>query len=377
MIQIHKSLQTPDLGSADPSGLLPEFLRGLLTMESEQLVSNVETRFCLAQIDNLFFPVTVNESEYENSYVCSPYTGMISYPLEELENIDSFPLRTGIRLLTTAVSPMLKMSKINRVACVNNSMLSTNLYPEWKGNHLDELTERLTAEFPRHAIMFRSLNFATTKELSEAFQSSDYQFVPSRLIYVIDPTEKAILKKRNNRIDFRWLRDSPYSVVQHDSFTDQDDARIKSLYDELYLVKYSNYNPKFTTDLIRLFRKSNQLQFMGLRNKAGVLDGVIGTLQMNNQFTTPIVGYDFSVPQSGGLYRLLTTLVIQKAFNEERLFNMSSGVGRFKQHRGGVPHLEYAAIYTKHLPMSQRAMWKTMGWLMKNIAAPLVTKYEL
>jgi hypothetical protein len=256
-------------------------------------------------------------------------------------------------------------------------MLSTNLYPNWSGDRLDDLTASLIEKFPKHAIMFRSLNYATNPTLCDTFERSVYQFVPSRLLYVIDPTDPSIPKKQNNEIDFRWLRKSPYPIVRHEEFTNDDDPRIKSLYDQLYLDKYSHCNPKFSVDLIRLFRKTGQLQFNGLRDPAGKLAGVIATLELNNQFTTPIVGYDFSIPQEDGLYRLLTTIVIQKSLTENKLFNMSSGVGRFKKHRGATPHLEYSAIYTDHLSTAQRTVWRTLGWLMKNVAAPIVQKNEL
>ncbi len=377
MIEIQSSVESANLEKADSSGLKPEFLRGLVSAESNQLVSNVETKFHLVQLDRFFFPATVNDTEYENSYVCSPYTAMISYSLEELENIDSRLVRFGINMLAGAMSPLLKFSRINRVLCINNSMLSTNLYPDWTGESLSQLTEKLQGCFPQHAIMFRSLNFATNPELCQAFEESDYQFVPSRILYVIDPADPSIARKKNILIDLKLLRESPYTVVAHDDFSDEDDARVKSLYDQLYLEKYSYYNPQFTVELIRLFRKTNQLQFMGLRDREGVLVGVIATLELNGQFTTPIVGYDFGLPSTDGLYRLLTILVIQKSLSEQKVFNMSSGVGKFKKHRGAVPHVEYSAIYAKHLALRQRMIWKTTGWIMKNIAAPLVQKYEL
>ncbi len=77
MIRIHQTLQTTDLGAAEPAGLLPEFLTGLLETDSNRLVANVETKFSLAQIDDFYFPITSNDLQYGNSYVCSPYTGMI------------------------------------------------------------------------------------------------------------------------------------------------------------------------------------------------------------------------------------------------------------------------------------------------------------
>jgi hypothetical protein len=377
MVEIYESADNIPFAELEPLGLKPEFLQALLTSPSHRWVENVNSRMGLARIGKFCFPLTINDTEYENSYVCSPFTALISYPLDELSHIDSFAVRGAIRLLTAVMSPQLRFARINRVLCVNNAMLSTNLYPSWMGESLNLLTRELASRYPRHAIMFRSLNFATTPKLCEAFQASDYQFVPSRLLYVIDPNDRTVLDKKNNQIDFRFLRQSTYSVVPHEGLTDRDDERIKSLYDQLYLKKYSRHNPQFSVELIRLFRRTRQVQFMGLRSKSGELVGIIGTIEMNGQFTTPIVGYDFGLPATDGLYRLLTTLVIQKAFAEKKLFNMSSGVGKFKKHRGAVPFLEYSAIYTRHLPGLPRLMWRTVACLMKRVAAPLVQKYEL
>lgn len=376
-IQVFQSEQETDLQGLDRSGLNPLFLQHLVAMKSTELVANVETSCFLVRVGQHGFPCTVNETQYENSYVCSPYNGMIRYPLDELKHLDSFAVRWGVRILAHGLSPFLKLASINRVVTVNNAMLSTNLYPDWTGCELTELTQELTRRFPRHAILFRSLNPLTTPELCETFRASDYFFVPSRLLYVFDPAKQSGRRKRNLRFDFRLLEETQYRVIHPDELTASDDSRIRDLYNQLYLEKYSFHNPQFTDRYIRLFRETEQIRFLGLQAPSGELVGVIGTLEMNDHFTTPIVGYDFDIPKSHGLYRLLTALVIRKSIEENRVFNMSSGVGKFKKHRGAEPCLEFSAIYTHHLPFHQKMAWNVMARIMKNVAAPIVQKYEL
>src|SRR5690606_7977406 len=105
------------------------------------------------------FPVTINNTEWSNSYVCSPYTAYISYAKEEAKlKIKNTFLRFILNAFISTLSFYLKKTSINKVVHVNNFMLSTNPYPEWNGISLKELVSFLTKEFPKHAIIFRSLN---------------------------------------------------------------------------------------------------------------------------------------------------------------------------------------------------------------------------
>ena len=57
-------------------------------------------------LTGLVLPATVNDREYANSYVCSPYTGTISYPLEELAKLKSRSLRAALRVLIHGMAPL-------------------------------------------------------------------------------------------------------------------------------------------------------------------------------------------------------------------------------------------------------------------------------
>ena len=76
---------------------------------SNDLISNCETHistFTTESGDTL--PVTINNTEYQNSYVCSLYTALIPYCLEELHKLKSPILRRFFGLFIPLLEKKLK-----------------------------------------------------------------------------------------------------------------------------------------------------------------------------------------------------------------------------------------------------------------------------
>ena len=51
----------------------------------------------------------------------------------------------------------------------------------------------------------------------------------------------------------------------------------------------------------------------GLRGPNGRLDGVVGCFVRNNVISSPLVGYDTTLPIDLGLYRMLSAIVLGEA----------------------------------------------------------------
>ena len=356
------------------SGMLTE----LASEPIHHYVANCETEFVLCRLGEHVLPVTVNDSQYDNSYVCSPYTGAISYPLVELREINSLLLRGSLAGLIHGVAPILRSSHINRAVCVNNWLLSTNLYPRWNGDGLQELTRRLIDRYPHHAILFRSLNAATNRDLCKNFRDAKYLLAPSRQVYIFDDPAAKYLQRNNSKWDVRLLtRETEYKIVTPNQFDSGDDVRIKRLYDMLYLEKYTPLNPQFTVRLIRLWRESGAIQFYGLRSLKGTLDGITGCFQRGNILTAPLVGYDTMLPQELGLYRMLMAIVLRETARRQVTLNLSSGAASFKRLRGGQPFIEYTAIYCEHLSRYRRLVWKTLAGLLTHVGARVLREFQL
>lgn len=72
------------------------YLEPMMLDGTQSFMSNVETTLLLARIDDLVIPLTVNDTEYDNAYVCSPYTHYVSYAKQELTMLQKPVLEKGL-----------------------------------------------------------------------------------------------------------------------------------------------------------------------------------------------------------------------------------------------------------------------------------------
>ncbi len=346
---------------------------------SQRMIANVKTQFQFAIHDQSIIPISVNDTDYENSYVASTYNGVVTYPLEELRLLPSTFQRLSVAGMIHGVAPAIRFGKVNRAVVVNNWLLSTNLYPHLDLHWLDNLLSELRETFPQHAILFRSLNGATNSFLLEHLRRSGFLLAPSRQVYLFDGREPDFIERHNNKIDAKLLQQtSPYQVVEDNQWSSGDhDTRFQQLYNWLYLDRYSRNNPQFTARLMKLWRETGMLKFFGLTSDSGSLDGIVGLFDCEGAVTVPVVGYDTSKPKSLGLYRRLMAIALRESVQQKWMLNLSSGAASFKRLRGGRAQIEYTAVACHHLPIKQRLMWQSLAGLLQKVAAPLLQRYEL
>src|ERR1700688_3224732 len=72
------------------------YLTPFVSSGAHRFITNVATQMQLLRAGSCYFPVTVNDTEYESSYVCSPYTACVSYAKEELNKLHNKPLEAGL-----------------------------------------------------------------------------------------------------------------------------------------------------------------------------------------------------------------------------------------------------------------------------------------
>lgn len=353
------------------------YLQPLIKHGSQYFIDNVETKARLFSIDSNTFPGGINDTEYDSSYVCSIYNALVSYGAEESHKIGNVFLEYPIRLFMSLQSALLKFGQINKNIFVNNYLLSTNLYPKWHGQGIQTFTQELIQSNPKHAIIFRSLNYHTNKTLLQKFQQCGYELIPTRQVYIFDKGLNDYHQRRNVMRDKILLEQSDYRVIEHHEISSHDYPRIIELYNMLYLQKYSKHNPQYNEKMIAHWHQNNLLNMKLLKSPSGSIDGVIGCFE--NEFVTsaPLVGYDTSLPQHIGLYRMLIYLVLKHTDEKNKILNLSSGAPDFKRSRGGQPFIEYAALYSKHLPLRRRIIWRLVNLALSYIFVPLLKKYQL
>lgn len=356
-----------------------QFLLPLVKQQPAHYINNIQSKYLAMTFDDLVLPISINESQYENSYVCSPYTHYVSYAKQELVLLENPLLRKGLSYMLSGLGRMFKVSKINKTIHVNNWLVSTNLYPNITPNQMKEIHAFLTDRFPDYTILFRSLNDTLNQKLIEAFRPLNYKMVASRQVYLVHPTQSPSVNAKS-----RWLLKRDYALIEHHGYevldgkqlSEEDIPRILELYNALYLQKYSMYNPQYNENFLSLALKNEILHLKAIR-KNGSIDAVLGYFCRNGAMTTPLFGYDLSVPKEIGLYRMLSALLYQIALENGHWLNESSGAAQFKRNRGATGEIEYTAVYDDHLPFHRRFCWSFLQIIIDRIGIPLLQKYKL
>lgn len=355
------------------------YLEPMMQQGSRSFMSNVETTVLLARIDDLVIPLTVNDAEYDNAYVCSPYTHYVSYAKQELSMLQKPVLEKGLSALLSLIGWGMKQSQINKVVHVNNWLLSTNLYPAMSGEQAECLLAVVQERYPEHVIVFRSLCSGLHPDLTARLTEVGCRLIPSRQIYLYQANDPNFGNSKSRWLlkrDYELLAKHEYEFVSEVEMTDADIPRIVELYKRLYLEKYSYHNPQFTERFIAAAMASGTLRLYGLRKK-GRLDAVMGYFCRNGIMTTPLFGYDTAVSQSVGLYRMLSACLIRQARENGHLLHESAGAAQFKRNRGAVADFEYSAVYERHLPWGRRWCWMLLDRLLNRIGVPLMRRMKL
>lgn len=344
----------------------------------EELVRNLITRVARLDVAGQAFPITVNNGAAPgNCYICNPVSAYIDYATEETRNFVSNPLlRQALIALIKASAYVVRASGLDRAVHVNNWLFSTNPAPGMTQGMAASLRDQLVARFPSHAIILRSLNTYADENALRVLKGEGFHLLPSRQIYIFDGRTPARLSK-DMKNDMALLRKTPFEEVGNDGFKMADYARSISLYEQLYLEKYTPLNPQYTATYLAEMHKAGILQLEGLRGADGRLVAVGGRFQYGHTLTQPLLGYDTTRPRNDGLYRLITAMAQRDARAQGLLFNMSAGAARFKRNRGAVPTIEYSAVYTRHLSRRRRMATLTIETILSGVGVPLLKRYEL
>ncbi len=366
-------LQWPntELGQQAKGFLLPLMKEGV-----ESFVTNIVTKLYVLVIDDVVLPLTVNEEEYDNSYIVSNYYAVAGLR-EWLTRFHPFLQKLHIPLVWI-VGKFLQWMKINRVVMVNNWLFSTNLYPMLTAAHVTKIAAFLRKAFPDHVHIFRGINTLKGDVLMNALKTESFNLIGIRHVYIYDPEKKNLLSSKvlyHHRRDFRLLEQHGYEVIGKEDFTENDFPRLLELYQKVYLDRYTSYSPHYTVHFLQTAIHNNVIDLIGIK-KNGIIDGIMGIRVLNGIMTVPFFGYETSIPQSVGIYRMMSVLVIKEAEKRQVILNDSSGASVPKKFRGLKPLPEYVAVYDKHLAFNRRLFWTGAGLIVNAIVFPLAKKRE-
>ncbi len=348
------------------------FLVPFIKNGPETYIKNVKTELLALEINKMTLPISVSQNHPDPScYVCSPASFYGVFAKERVSDMDNRFLRSFLGPVVSTLHKSLQIGQLDKIVYVNNWLLSTNIYPDLSVNQLIHIRNVLIEKYPDHAIGFRSINQVDSLKCFEALKKAEFDFVATRPIYFVDARESDHFKSRMFKSDLKILNNTDYEIIDHHQVSDEDIPRIIEIYRMLYLDKYSNLNPQLTEKFIELIIKDKILHLKLLR-KNGRIDGVLGFFWRHNVITSPLFGYDTTLPKGLGLYRMISALLSLEAKERGLLLNMSSGAGGYKTLRRAKPYIEYNAIYTKHLALKRRMPWTILRNLMNRVASPMM-----
>lgn len=390
-------MERPASGSAtvielfDP-GALPDALANRCPMEaayirqfaevpSQDLIRNVTTTVRALAVGEALIPITIDSPHPGNCYVVSPSSAYTDYARYELEILPHPVARAGLTAVIAALDRWFRRVRLDRIVHLNNWMLSTNLYGNWDGECLESIAAAMKEQYPDRAIAFRSVNTFSNGELLAGAAQSGFLLLPSRQIYIQDARQnngRRFTARRDFKHDAKLFAQTGYRVCRPDPDRDpQVFERVEHLYGQLYLEKYTTLNPQFSSRWLRNGYQDGWLSLFCLVSPEGRIDGVAGCVRRGDTMTTPVLGYDTALPQSLGLYRMLSWICTDEAIRNGLALNCSAGAASFKRSRGAMPHIEYSAVYCKHLDAERRLAWRVLAGLLNRFAAPLLRRYAL
>jgi hypothetical protein len=346
---------------------------------TEHLIANLSTTIALHHLGAQPLPISINgDPARPTCYLCCPSVAYIDYARAELRHFAGF--QSLSRLLDAVLKlgyPLIGAARLDSQVQVNNWLLATNPLPAVDLPALTTLTRDIAGMHPGHVIVWRSLNDYGDRDAIRIFRQAGYRMYPARQIYLFDCRNGMPGMHRDERRDNALLDNGAFAIVPAADFSGDDDIRAQRLYQHLYLEKYTWLNPQYTAAFMTAMRESGILEFQGLRGRDGRLAGVIAFFDCGRTMTAPIVGYDSSLPQDAGLYRMLMALGTRRARERRMLYNMSAGAASFKRNRGGIRALEYSAIYNVGASPRQRLAALVVRKILEWVGVPTLRSFEL
>ncbi|CAN5732407.1 hypothetical protein BH11PSE12_BH11PSE12_25750 [soil metagenome] len=345
-------------------------------------LANAECEFDAVSIAESVQPVSLqNSSRPDQSYVVSPRSAWIHYAKDEaLRHLS--PTMSRLAGLASAcvfgpLSLLMTQCGLDRAATVGNRLISTNLYPDWGDKAIQTLRHEMVEQHPDRPLMMRNICADVTPQLASALHNSGWDLVPARIVYLCDPQTASIWKHNHVKQDAKLLVSGQFQLLTPEQITHADLAECRALFRQLFIHKHSRLNPDFTPDFFELCLETGFLDLYALRLE-GKIVGVLGIYAPpeSGWITTPLIGYDTTLPAAAGVYRCLMALLLQQARQRQSRLHYSSGASQFKRARGGRSSLEYTAIYSRHLSPKKRLANRLFAASLQQVAPGLLKKAD-
>jgi hypothetical protein len=103
-----KNIDSIEWSTKKDGHLIRNYFESLMINGINKYIKNIETEIYLLEIDDILLPITLNQKEFSNSYVVSPYTHYISYAKEELWELGNKRLEAFLSYVIEGIGFLLR-----------------------------------------------------------------------------------------------------------------------------------------------------------------------------------------------------------------------------------------------------------------------------
>jgi hypothetical protein len=353
-----KLLDPEELNSSFNCEKCRPYFEYLIKNGSSELIKNVDLKLRVLQVGEQFLPICITDFKPGSSCIYSICGGMECTKDIFLKQCGWIG-KTIARPILDAAIHLIAQFNFDRKILVDYLPFLGSKYLQAGEEDWQRVTRLLTKEFPDHAICFHTVNSKLDAPFINQLKLIGYQFLPGKQSIIIDATQDFRLTN-SSKNDLRLEKKTSFQKVVHDEITPDDYSRIVELYNMLFLEKYSKASAQITENLIKLFHECKILDFKGLRNSNGILEGIVGIFVTGDRMYDPIIGYNLQLPKQLGIYRILKAMELQYAIAHKLIHNSGAGAMHFKQLRGGVPSTELTACFYQHLPRERQRSYRLL-----------------
>jgi hypothetical protein len=262
-----------------------------------------------------------------------------------------------------------------KVVFINNQLWSTNLYSE-KFTHLLSLL-KAHENFKGKAQIYRNINVVSNPAIYQELTERKAIKIANRKVMLFDYRDSSLQKKRPLQTDLKkWeaIQNEYQWIKLKSNQIDRIETCLK-FYNQLYLEKYSQYNPAYTVQFLQKAISRNEIiieYLIANKHEEKVL-ACLGYVENHVEITNPFIGYDESFTEIP-LYRMINIRMIMLAKEKNKLYNMSSGASDFKMQRGGKAVIEYHFIVPPNSVL-ELLKWKLLAIVSNKIIEPILLKH--
>ncbi len=204
----------PTRGDEARNALARRYVSAFAEAGSRAFIGNLETTVTSHQWGDHCLPMTINDGEPQETFVCSPWVGYVDYVREELARFPNPAIVPALKAVIGSVAAGLRFAQIDRIVHINNWMMSTNLLPDIDCALVPEETRALSARFPGHFLAIRSLTGRHHQKLIASLSAAGWVLLPSRQIFIADDIGHHMKQRRDLKRDEALWRESPYSYAE-------------------------------------------------------------------------------------------------------------------------------------------------------------------